>query len=98
MDSYEGSGFNDYLERPLDRPQEITNLDAEQQFESLPGGSVTGLIQGRNLTIDLDNGIIRSRDSQNVRVYIRDGIIKVSREGYDADTTSSGNLILDGDQ
>ena len=97
MPDYTDSNFNDYLERPLDRPQEITNLDAEQQFESFPAAAVTGLLKGRNLTIDLDNGEIKSNDSQNVRVYVKDGIIKVSRQGYDADTTSSTNLILDGD-
>lgn len=97
MPDYTDSQFNDYLERPIERPQEITNLDVEQQFESLPAGIVTGKLVGRNLIINLDTGEIISRDSQNVRVYIKDGIIKVSRQGYDADTTPSTNLILDGD-
>lgn len=96
MSDYIDAGLTDFLRRPFaDEVSISSEYDLDSSIEGLPANKLnTGTIIARNLTIDLDTGTIKSRDGLNTRVYIADGVFKVSRSGFDADNAPPANLLF----
>lgn len=78
---------------------QYSNLSLESSIESLPANAIkNGAFRGKHLEIDLDSGTILSSDGITNRVLISQGVMKVSKKGYEVTTATIDQLLFNGDQ